>query len=304
MMRTYRGIVCEKKNNRIIFLTADGEFLSGIPLLVNPEIGDEVEFYLAATSLPQKKKFKTYIFAPALAAAVLLIFLIASLLPQPDSAYAYIQLKAGQSIELGISEKGTVISVQSLDETSISEEDWQGLSIENALSKAFDELASNNEEIEISTEFEKENSYELKQQIDKFVKDIQTKQTNQSTTTDETNQKNMTDSQNNKKIQKIEEKEQLPAVENKQKNSTPVQESTTKDVDQKLPMKNEAKQTNQQQQENQNKIRNEKETPASEKSNKNEAKESNTKDQPSPASQHKNEPNHQSNQTNPENTIK
>lgn len=300
MMRTYKGIVCEKKNNEIIFLTADGEFLSGIPLLANPEIGDEVEFQLANTSLPQKKSLKTYIFAPAIAAAVLLIFLITSIFPHTDSAYAYIQLNGGQSIKLGIGEEGTVVSVQSLDETSINQEDWQGLSIENALLKAFDELAPNNEEIEILTEIEKANSPEIKKQIDKAVKDIRTKQTNQSTMSDETNQKDTIDSQNNKKIQKTEEKEQQPAVENKQKNSTSVQQSTTDKVDQKHPMINESKETNQQQQQYQNKNRNEKVTPASEKSNKNEAKDKNIKDQPSQASQHKKEPNHQSNQINPE----
>ena len=45
MMRTYRGIVCEKKNKYTVFLTDKGDFLRGIPIGKTPDIGDEVDFH-------------------------------------------------------------------------------------------------------------------------------------------------------------------------------------------------------------------------------------------------------------------
>ena len=46
MMRKYRGIVCEKKASYTVFLTENGEFLRGVPLIADVQIGEEAAFHL------------------------------------------------------------------------------------------------------------------------------------------------------------------------------------------------------------------------------------------------------------------
>ncbi len=111
-MRTYKGIVCEINKNYMIFMTSEGEFLRGIPSVANAQIGDEVEFQLLATSSLTSKKKKSFIIGPTLVAAALLIFFLTAVFPNTNSAYAYVQV--GNELELGVDEKGTVISVTNL----------------------------------------------------------------------------------------------------------------------------------------------------------------------------------------------
>lgn len=184
MMRTYRGIVCEKINSEMIFMTNKGEFLRGIPLVENPEIGDEVEFRVVVTTPLRVKRMKPYIIGPALVVAMLLIFLVASLVPQTTKANAFVKLSGKDSIELGVNEKGNVVSVHfSKNEESIKTDNWKGKPIEIVLSKALKEVASNHEEIVITTEYKEENQSELKQQIEQAVRDVRHAQSEKSINT-------------------------------------------------------------------------------------------------------------------------
>ena len=72
MMRTYKGIVCEKKNEYMVFLTKEGEFLRGTPIGPTPEVGEEAEFHLVAVPTLLRKRMKPLFVGPAIVAAVLL----------------------------------------------------------------------------------------------------------------------------------------------------------------------------------------------------------------------------------------
>lgn len=277
MMKTYRGIVCEKNKNDIIFMTANGEFLHGTPLLPNPEIGDEVEFYIVTTALPIKKRNKFFIYTPVVVAAVLMIFIMTSIFSNPQSAYAYIQLKGDHSIELGINEKGKIISAQTLDKSSINQEDWQGLTVHAALTKAVNELSSNKKKIEITTEYEKDDPSEIKNQIEKAVKEIKTKNSNQFNKTNESTNNNEPKALKTvekqvkkesksftkqvidppKSIEKQIEIQPSLSAEEKQKNQRPIEQPKKNHIDIKQMHPEENKKTNHHHRDNQEQRKNE-----------------------------------------------
>lgn len=178
-MQKNRGIVCEKHKNHIIFLTENGEFLKGIPLIANPEIGDEVDFYLRTTSLLTfSNKSIFYRLGPALLAAILCIFIATSLLMPDKSVAAYIQVSGNQPVEIGVNEKGKVISVEAQSNENIHLKDIEGLPIEKALSKVVNELYTEEAEVSISAEYNKDTLPGLKEQIEIAVKKAQQDQTN------------------------------------------------------------------------------------------------------------------------------
>lgn len=170
MMRTYRGIVCEKNKTDMIFLTNEGEFLRGIPLR-NAEVGEEVPFRLATKPVLRQKK----IIGPALIAAVLLFVFVASLIPQSSSAYAYVQVEGKQNIEFGVDKVGTVLSVKSLDDSTSIDEKWKGLSIDVALTKVVGNIEEK-EKLVITTKYEQK---EKSERIEKAVKQVREKQVKQ-----------------------------------------------------------------------------------------------------------------------------
>lgn len=168
MMRKYRGIVCEKKATYTVFLTEDGEFLRGVPLISAVQIGEEAEFHLIASATPIKR-MKPMFIAPALIAAVLLIFLVASWFPQTTTAYAYIQVAGDSTIEIGVDEEGKVISLHS---TTGVMKDWEGQSIDSVLAKAVEQVSGDNKEFAVTTVYEKEDKPKLKKQIEKVVQEV------------------------------------------------------------------------------------------------------------------------------------
>ena len=170
-MRTYRGIVCEKNKHDMIFLTSEGEYLRGIPLAQNVEVGDEVPFRLAGSPILLQKK----VIGPALIAAVLLIVFVASLIPQSSSAYAYVQVEGKQNIQFGVDKEGTVLSVKSLDESTSIDEKWEGLSIDVALTKAVGKMEET-EKLVITTKYEQK---EKSERIENAVKQVRKEQAKQ-----------------------------------------------------------------------------------------------------------------------------
>lgn len=177
-MRTYRGIVCEKNKDDMVFLTHDGQFLRGIPLVKDVGIGDESDFHLVVASPSRSNKRRAFIIGPALVAAVLLVFLVGSLFREANSAYAYVQIEGENSIELGVDEHGKVVSIRSLEEDmKLEVNDWKGQPLEVVLTNAVKEAAPNNKEIVITTKYENQDYQEVKEHIEKVVKEAQQKNT-------------------------------------------------------------------------------------------------------------------------------
>ena len=209
-MRTYRGIVCEKLTNHMIFLTQNGEFQKGIPLIANPEIGDEVDFYLETAVLPNRNKRNVYYkLGPALLAAILCIFIGTSLLLPNKSIAAYIQLNGDYPMEIGVDENGKVISVEAHFEEPLPFKELEGLSIDAALDEVLGKIFSKDQTISITAEYKNENLPKLKKQVEKAVKQIRENQseTNSNSKENPSNQKSI---MNNGESTEIKEEIQHP----------------------------------------------------------------------------------------------
>ena len=186
-MRTYRGIVCKKNRDDMIFMTAGGAFVRGIPLITDPEIGDEVEFRLVATSPLIMIRKKKLLLGPALVAALLVIFLVATLIPKSNSVYAYIQINGEVPIELGVDEDGKVISVHS--QQNLETDQWTGRPLVAVLPEVVEKVAATKKDINITTQYEKQDNIRLNKQINKAVMDAKIeksqKQTDENSTSSE-----------------------------------------------------------------------------------------------------------------------
>lgn len=222
-MRIYKGIVCEINKKYMIFMTSDGEFLRGIPLNSNPQIGDEVKFQLNTIPFPEKKRVKTYIIGPVLVAAILLIFFGTSLFTNTNSAYAYVKL--GEELELSVDEQGNVIAVNNLkDSNNLSFDELEGLPIETALSKAIIKIAPNNQDIIISTKYTNEKRSISKEKIENAIDQVQnTKNIKPKNTDTNTNSQNNNVNGNQSQKNKVEnrdtkESKQSDHPNNKQNN--------------------------------------------------------------------------------------
>ncbi|HWL23478.1 MAG TPA: anti-sigma factor domain-containing protein, partial [Ureibacillus sp.] len=212
-MHTYNGIVCEIKKNYMIFMTTEGEFLRGIPTNKNAQIGDEVEFTLLSSPSLSYKRKKTLIIGPSLIAAALLIFFLTMLLPNTNSAFAYVQV--GNELEFGIDETGKVISVESLiKEKSIEMNDLRGLPINEALKKAVEEISTDTQDLSITTRFNDEKPSTTKNEIEKAVNEVRNHHSNK--TNNSTQKNNHQDNNSNGHINK----------ENKANNGSPKNNSS------------------------------------------------------------------------------
>ncbi|MFJ8235870.1 hypothetical protein ACIQ34_09015 [Ureibacillus sp. NPDC094379] len=210
-MRTYRGIVCEKNNNDMIFMTAGGSFLRGIPIITDPEIGDEVEFRLVATSPLFKNRKKKLLLGPALVAAILAIFLVATLIPKSNSVYAYIQINGKAPIELGVDEDGKVISVHS--QQKLETDQWTGQPLESVLPEVVEKVATTNKDITITTQYEKQDNEELNKQINQAVMDAKIKKSKKPMGEDENSTSLQKEEGEIKKSLDKDENRQQPSVE-------------------------------------------------------------------------------------------
>lgn len=234
MMRNFRGVVCEKKDGYYVFLTSEGEFLRGTPLVDDPMIGSEAEFQLLEAKAPfLLTQIKPKILAPILVAAIVLIFCVASLIPQQTSAYAYVQLEGEHAVEIGVDEDGQVISLRSLDDdTPIDINNWENLALAAVLVHAVKQVGAAQDELVITTVYENETKPEVKAQVDQAVKEIKAVQPKQhinvkESSTEERNKAN----EKNTSIQKYKQKEQQPVKENKtsveQQNNSSVNQQKT-----------------------------------------------------------------------------
>jgi len=173
MMRRYRGIVCEKKNKYMIFLTEEGEFLRGNPIGKVPDIGEEADFQLLGATHSVQKKWKSFLVGPILVAAVLLLFFVSPLNSETSKALAFVQVNGESSFELGLDEEGNVISLESLDEEQdIELDDWKGAPVGIVLSKVVENMDT--EELKITTTYEKEKNPDLKGVVEKAISAVQT----------------------------------------------------------------------------------------------------------------------------------
>jgi hypothetical protein len=153
MMRTYRGIVCDKKNKYTVFLTDKGDFLRGIPIGETSGIGDEVDFRLVSAHSPFSRKVKPRFVGAVMIAAVLLFSIVASLIPVNDKVMAYVQLETDQALEFGVNQKGKVISLRYLNETLAepgnSLVEWKGHPIRKVLDTAVKELSADTSGVKV-----------------------------------------------------------------------------------------------------------------------------------------------------------
>ena len=279
MMRKYRGIVCEKQETHFVFLTTEGEFLRGTPVVENPSIGEEVEFYLLQPQMNPRKKWKPSFLAPILVAAVLLIVFVASMIPaESEKAYAYVQLEGVDSIELGVDEEGNVITLRSLDEASTEiGADWIGLPIAVVLTQAVQEI-SPKEEVVITTIYEKEEKEELKQTIEKAVTEVQQKNSEKPVQLEKSTKEER--SKANEKQKSIQQyKKQKSSQEDKKQDATQQdKKQVTPPVDKAKQEKNPAAEKKQQQSPSQTKEK-KKEKPAKQHEKKQEKNPHNNKEQ-------------------------
>ncbi|MBS4219237.1 anti-sigma factor domain-containing protein [Bacillus sp. FJAT-49711] len=239
MMRKKRGIVCEKKKYYTILLTDKGEFLRGIPLDEKSEIGDEVEFIQLHGPSLFVRKTKPLFYGSLMMAAVLLFFIVSSLVPNTDKVMAYVQLESGEALEFGVNQKGHVISLRQLNGTSTELEDsfdeWKGKPIRDVLESAIKDSPKQTSDVQvmITTIFpDSERNDKVQEILEKAVSGIQrahkelTLEYNESTSEDKVmaDEQQMSVHEFIKSKQQVdipEEKDFLPETE-QQKNVNPI----------------------------------------------------------------------------------
>ncbi|WP_252504278.1 anti-sigma factor domain-containing protein [Sporosarcina sp. Marseille-Q4943] len=179
MMRTYRGIVCEKKNKYMVFLTEKGEFLRGVPIGDPPAIGEEADFTLVASSFIAGRKAKSRFVGAVFVAAALLFIILSSLNPLNEKVMAYVQLDAGTAMEFGVNRDGNVISLRYLNEKQSELErldGWKGHPILNVLDMAVLQLSVHDKKIIITTIYPTRGSeLETRQMIGDAVREVRGK---------------------------------------------------------------------------------------------------------------------------------
>ena len=142
-----------KKNKYTVFLTDKGDFLRGVPIGKTPDIGDEVDFRLVSSPSLFSRKVKPRFVGAVMIAAVLLFSIVASLIPIDDKVLAYVQLETDSALELGVNQKGKVISLRYLNETLAepgnSHLDWKGHPIHIVLDTAVKELTADSSDVKV-----------------------------------------------------------------------------------------------------------------------------------------------------------
>ncbi|NEU31732.1 hypothetical protein GN156_13255 [bacterium LRH843] len=168
MMRTYRGIVCEKKNKYTVFLTNEGKFLQGIPIGKTPDIGEEADFHPIS---PFNGKVKSRFIGGAVIAAIFLISIIASVFPMNGQVMAYVQLETDTAVELGINRQGQVIALRYLNKPPAESDrrfiEWEGYPLQAVLDTVVKETSIRTSDVQvmITTVFPDLNSKDKMQEI-------------------------------------------------------------------------------------------------------------------------------------------
>lgn len=129
-----KGIVCEIKNEYCVFLTADGQFVRGIPISADVQIGDEAVFHEWVEVAKKPSPFKRAMF-PIITAAAVLMILFATVLNPSQSVHAYVQVNGIEAVEFGLDEDGHVVEVRSLNggELELKTDVYKGKPLEEVI---------------------------------------------------------------------------------------------------------------------------------------------------------------------------
>lgn len=253
-MRTYRGIVCEKKNRYMVFLTENGEFLRGVPIGDTPEVGEEADFKLVASSLVLGGKSQRRFVSAVLVAAALLFFFISPINPLNEKVMAYVQLEADTTMEFEVDQKGAVISLRYLSESTVELDhlsEWQGRPFHAALDKAIVELSNRDKEITITTVYHaNESNRDTRKIIDEAVQKVRNKHVEMNfVIMESTPKERKIANKNNTSIHQFKTNQNEKSLNEKQ----PVEDS--KPIDEE-PIKNQKEQQRERQKEQQKNIEN------------------------------------------------
>lgn len=169
MMRTYRGVVFEKRKKYTVFLTEEGEFVRGIPTSRSPEIGEEADFEKMDANQRLSGKMKPKLVGALMMAAVLFFVILTSFIPANEQVMAYVQLETNDAVELGVNRAGKVIEIRYLNEESKEKEarldNWKGESISEVLDKAVKSVESQNKEVNVTIIYENTKKQEKVQKV-------------------------------------------------------------------------------------------------------------------------------------------
>ncbi len=174
MMKTKRGIVCEKKKHYTIFLTKKGEFLRGTPLEEPSNVGDEVAFLPIHRSPFFEREKRSFTLGIVMVAAILLFFIVSSLIPVSDRVMAYVQLETEKAVEFGVNEKGKVIVIRHLNEVKTDDfKEWKGKPLDIVLENAIKQFQSKDGQVVITTIFSDESEDTVRKLVDGAVQNVQ-----------------------------------------------------------------------------------------------------------------------------------
>lgn len=151
-MSMQKGICMELKEDRSVFLLKSGQFVKGKPA-GSTAVGEESYFYPIAEK--SSKKVWTPIWVPIIAAIAVLALFLSVAFPAQE-AFAYVQVEINPGLEMGVNEKGNVISIRPLngDGTLLIERlgDWKNQPLNSILTEIFNEsIANDTEDITITT---------------------------------------------------------------------------------------------------------------------------------------------------------
>lgn len=171
-----KGIVCEIKKEYCVFLTADGQFMRGIPVNANVLVGEEADFHEFVVTT-KRRSIKRTVF-PIIAAAAIFILLFATVLSPSQSVYAYVQVGGIETVEFGVDESGQVIDVRTLSGKDLEYETslYKGKPFEEVIENLIlsDDIQS--EIVSITTVYTKKaGSSNSKKAIEQAISDVKGK---------------------------------------------------------------------------------------------------------------------------------
>ncbi len=166
-MGTNKGIVFETSSTYSVFLTADGHFQKGVPLLPSVRVGEEAFFQPYKAVSKSEKVCKIAWRAPIVTMVAAMFILFSVLIPSQSPVSAFIQIDINPSIELGINDNGTVFAFKGLNQDGVEiKRDisfWRGKSLSWVLSeivKQTDSMVGDTNEVGVTTIFKDVSNHE------------------------------------------------------------------------------------------------------------------------------------------------
>ncbi|RLQ97116.1 anti-sigma factor domain-containing protein [Falsibacillus albus] len=117
-----KGIIMDIKEDYLVMLTADGEFLKGKKTSHDYELGDEISFRAYELKLEKKNPFvlPAYIGNKRALASIAAIFILSFVLLFPffqeNQVYAYVSIDINPSIELGVNKDFEVVETKAFND--------------------------------------------------------------------------------------------------------------------------------------------------------------------------------------------